>query len=798
MDALALVLISGCVLLTAYLTYGRWLSRRVFNLSDDNPTPATTRADRKDFVATAKSVVFGHHFTSIAGTGPIIGPAIAVMWGWLPAILWVILGSIFIGAVHDLSALVISLRHKGRSIGDIAGEILGPRARLLFLCILVVALWMVLAVFGLVIVAVLRQYPAAIAPVLFQIPLALIIGLLIHRVGKSIVLPSITALVLMLASVVLSAQAESIAGLHWLQKLNTTLAAQPNWAWLLALLAYAYIASVLPVWSLLQPRDYINAIQLITLLVLLVAGLAAAAIFGGVPLLDEPSNAVGSVVDLQHIERPELSIVAPLIDWTPPGAPPLLPVLFITIACGACSGFHCLVASGTTSKQVEQESHAKPVGYGAMLTEGFLATLVIAACVAGLSLGFLVTPSSTNQFSIGRDQHHSTGYSIPPYEIDYIFFQSTDRVASGLYIASVRDAKRSREHRLEMERLHEEGMLVNNAIDPSLLGSGIVLDETSYTQAPIILVETEQGDFVVGPSSAYLSSTPTRNAFYPSCQSSNSLANKVGAFVQGAANFLNALSIPLNIAIALMAVFVASFAATTMDTTARLQRYVVQELSRTFLPKRKSTDCPNCAYDCANLNTDKQRAVTVGERSKVAATTCPECNTTFTFDTPERATIASTRSSILNPFRWLATTHGATLFAVMTAAFLALMPPDFDFLGWSLENAGTGGLVLWPIFGAINQLLAGFAFVVILAWLTMTKRPVWFIVPPATIMLLVPAGAMIWQAFIGNSDNPSWLNQENYFLLTIALLALALEVWLVTEAVVRLPRLRALRHSTGV
>jgi carbon starvation protein len=482
MDALAMVLAAGACLLAAYLTLGRWLARRVFLLDDDRDTPATALEDGRDYVPTKRSIIFGHHFTSIAGTGPIVGPAIAVMWGWLPALLWVIGGAIFIGAVHDLGSIVVSLRNKGRSIGDIAGDLLGPRARFVFLAILIVGLWIVLAIFGLVIAAVLRQYPASVTPVLAQIPLAIVIGVVIHRKGAGILVPSAVALGLMYLSVVLG---------DWgpLHAFNTTLASAPIWAWVVGLLAYAYVASVLPVWTLLQPRDYINALQLITTLGLIVVGLVVAALIGGDPNAHAHGlQSVGLSADAP-LERPELSIVAPIIDWQPTGAPPLFPVLFITIACGACSGFHCLVGSGTTSKQISRETHAKAVGYGSMLTEGFLATLVIAACAAGIGL-----------------------------------------TASGAF-----------EDR------------------------------------------------------------------YASWQAAGSLAAKVGAFVEGSANLVASLGVPLQIAVALMAVMVASFAATTMDTACRLQRYVVQELSRTFLPRPAGLACPGCGYDLGGPGTEAQR-----------------------------------------------------------------------------------------------------------------------------------------------------------------------------------------------
>jgi len=276
MDALLLVLGVGVALLIAYFTYGRWVAGRVFQLREDTPTPATVLCDNNDYCPTPKSIVFGHHFTSIAGTGPIVGPAIAVMWGWLPAILWVLFGSIFIGAVHDLGALVVSLRNKGRSVGDIAGDLLGPRVRLIFLAVLVLAIWIVLAIFGLVVASVLRQYPGAIFPVLVQIPLAVLIGVFVHRHGKSIIGPSIVALMVMYASVIWG-------DVGPLGAFNSALAQAPMWAWVVGLLAYAYVASVLPVWSLLQPRDYINSLQLISSMGLLLAGLVVAATLGGAP-----------------------------------------------------------------------------------------------------------------------------------------------------------------------------------------------------------------------------------------------------------------------------------------------------------------------------------------------------------------------------------------------------------------------------------------------------------------------------------------------------------------------------------
>ena len=181
MDVLFIALGALVLYLVAYHTYGRWLARRIFKLDPEAKAPSIELEDGNDYVPTSKGVVFGHHFTSIAGTGPIVGPALAVIWGWVPALLWVLFGSILIGAVHDFGALVVSMRNKGQTIGDVAGRILTPRTRILFLSILFLALTIVLAIFGLVIAAVWDLYPQSIFPCLIQIPIATLIGVWLHR-----------------------------------------------------------------------------------------------------------------------------------------------------------------------------------------------------------------------------------------------------------------------------------------------------------------------------------------------------------------------------------------------------------------------------------------------------------------------------------------------------------------------------------------------------------------------------------------------------------------------------------------
>ena len=246
----------------AYHTYGRWLARKVFGLDENAICPSNEVNDGIDYVPTRKSIVFGHHFTSIAGTGPIVGPAIAVFWGWLPALLWVVFGSIFIGAVHDFGALVISLRNRGQTVGEVAGRLISPRAKLLFLLVLFFSLTIVLAIFGLVIASIFKLYPGTVLPVWISLPLAVVVGFVVKKKPGLLLPLSIVVLVLIYASIYLGAYYFPI-------ELKV---ANPVVVWTIVLLIYCAIASVLPVWVLLQPRDYINSHQLLVALVLLMGG----------------------------------------------------------------------------------------------------------------------------------------------------------------------------------------------------------------------------------------------------------------------------------------------------------------------------------------------------------------------------------------------------------------------------------------------------------------------------------------------------------------------------------------------
>ena len=353
----SVLLVAGAALayIIAYNTYGKFLARKLFQLNPNARTPAVEVDDGVDFVPATRGMLFGHHYTSIAGTGPIVGPAIGIIWGWLPALLWVTLGCIFMGAVHDLSSLVISMRNQGRSIGDIAGDIISPRVRVMFLCIIALCLLIVLAIFCLVIATLFKMYPGSVFSVWIQIPIALWLGYMIYSRRKPALRYSLVALVLLGAAVYVGAQYVQVT-LPPFSIGGCTVG--PVVSWSILLLVYVFFASVTPVQRLLQPRDYINSHVLFVIMMLMALGVL--------------------------FSRPEL--VAPAVDFSPEGAPAIWPFLFITIACGAISGFHSLVSSGTTAKQIANEMDACPIAYGGMLMEGMLAVFVIVAVAAGIGL----------------------------------------------------------------------------------------------------------------------------------------------------------------------------------------------------------------------------------------------------------------------------------------------------------------------------------------------------------------------------------------------------------------------------
>jgi len=557
MNAAWLAAATLCIFALAYRFYARFLGARIFALADSDAVPARQFEDGVDFVPTRKAVLWGHHFTSIAGAAPIVGPAIAVIWGWLPALLWVTLGTVAMGAVHDFSALVISLRNRGRSIGDIAGAVVGPRARLLFLALILLLVWIVLAVFAYIIATLFVAYPGAIFPINVQIAVAMLLGWAVYRRRLPILAPSLLGYAaLMLAAWFGDSFAAAFPVLAQIQVGQ----------WVVILLVYCFVASVLPVWLLLQPRDYLNAHQLITGLSLLCIGLFVAG-----PM-----------------------VVAPAINLNPAGAPPLIPFLFITIACGAISGFHGLVASGTTAKQVSRASDARAIGFGGMLGEGSLGMLAVLASTAGFA-------------SFADWQQH-----------------------------------------------------------------------------------------------------------YSSWGAANGLSAKLEAFVNGGASFVSALGIPQPTAATFIAVMVIAFAATSLDTAARIQRLVIGELAGGALRGR----APGL------------RAL-LGNR------------------------------------------YAAGVLAVGAAMLLALT-----------QAGGQGGLILWPLFGTTNQLVAGATLLVVSVWLRKQGRPIAFTLLPMWIVAGATLAAMISElaGYLAN-----WPQQ--WLLAVMGAVVLLCDVWVIFEG------LRALRGA---
>ncbi|WP_457601202.1 carbon starvation CstA family protein [Hydrogenivirga sp.] len=353
MSAVGVVAFAFVCYVLGYLFYSRYLSEKVFGLSDENRTPAHELEDGVDYVPTNEWILLGHHFTSITGAGPIVGPAIAVIWGWVPALLWVVLGAVFIGAVHDFGALVTSIRHKGKSIGTILGEFAGERARVVFLLLILALAVLVNAVFAFVIALLFIKFPSSVIPAWTIIPLAVLFGLSVYRLRVNFLIPTFLFLLLLYLSIYVG----SLYPVD-VKPLSGLLGLEPIMLWIVLLFTYTFFASSLPVWLLLQPRDFLNGLQVVILLFLIYLG----------ALVANPT------------------VAAPAVNLHPEGAPPIFPFLFITIACGALSGFHALVSSGTTSKQLYRERDARTVGYLGFLGESSLAVAVIIACTAGIAM----------------------------------------------------------------------------------------------------------------------------------------------------------------------------------------------------------------------------------------------------------------------------------------------------------------------------------------------------------------------------------------------------------------------------
>jgi carbon starvation protein len=542
MNSLILAILAFVGYWVAYNTYGKWISKKIFGLNDKNPVPAKEFEDGVDFVPTKKHILLGHHFTTIAGTGPIVGPAIGVIWGWVPAFIWVFFGSIFMGAVHDFTSLVISARHQGKTIGELTGNLINERTAKIFLVLIQFLLWIVLAVFAMIVALLFIMYPQSVFPVWMEIPIAMWLSYMVYNKGKNDTLYSIIAIILMYVTIAIGVVLP-ISGISLL-------------GWIYILMIYVFIASTMPVHKLLQPRDYINSHELLIAMGLLVLGV----------IIGHPK------------------IVAPAFQ-TVPDAPPLFPILFITIACGAISGFHSLAASGTTVKQMEKETDAHLIGYGGMILEGVLATIIIIAVTAGLGMN----------------------------------------------------------------------------------GGGV----QAFT------------------------------SHYASWATASGLGAKLAAVINGSANLMHSYGIPLDLAKTIMAVFIVSFAGTTMDSSTRIQRFALQELF-----------------------SNKKGEVVV--------------------------------KPLKNRFV-------ATAIVILAALALALSTGD-----------GKGALTLWPVFGALNQLLAALALLIGTVYLAKKKKPIWITGIPMIFMFIITLYATILNL-------KKFISSGNGLLIFVTISTLVIALWIMIE-----------------
>lgn len=369
MSSVLIVIIGLVGFSFGWFVYSRFIAEKIYRLDPNFVTPAHEVNDGVDFVPTNKFVLWGAHFTSVAGASPIVGPAIAIYWGWVPAVIWVTLGSIFFAGVHDMGAMWASARHRGRSIGALSEDIIGKRTRTLFMIVIFLLLLMVNAVFGSIIAAEMIEFPTAVIPSWVVIPIAIVIGVLIRK-NVNLLLISIIGVSILYFSIWVGAEVP-------LALPETVFGMSDSAAWILILFTYAAIASMLPVWLLLQPRDYINGAQLVVGLLLL----------------------YGAVL----FAMPE--ITAPAFNDVREGTPSMFPLLFITIACGALSGFHGIVSSGTTSKQLDKETDARFVGYLGALGEGSLALITLVVVSSSMYA------TSPEQWHVLYDQFSKGGAS---------------------------------------------------------------------------------------------------------------------------------------------------------------------------------------------------------------------------------------------------------------------------------------------------------------------------------------------------------------------------------------------------
>ena len=570
MSSVVLVLFGLSFFYLGYRFYSKFIGDQIFGINDKQVSmPSKYFNDGIDYVPTKKHILFGHHFTSIAGAAPIIGPCVAAFWGWLPALIWILIGTVFMGAVHDFGALVTSVKEKGKSIADIASSTISKRARLMFLVFIIFLVWLVLAVFAMAIADLFVGIPSSVIPINIEIIIAIIMGYLVYKKKIDSLIPSLIALSILYFFIWVG----TLYPVDFTSSMNTQDAKN---MWILILFIYSAIASLLPVWTLLQPRDYINSHQLFVGLSLLFLG-----IFVAQPIVDAPA----------------------IRSFSDPSTPSLFPLLFVTIACGAISGFHGLVSSGTSSKQLEKLPDSRMVGYGGMIGEGTLALASTIAAVAGISL-------------VGEAHLPSVG--------------------------AVSD-----------------------------LNWSVYYDSWAHASS-----------------------------------------NKATAFVLGGGALLESLGIPTKIANTIMAVLVISFAATTLDTATRIQRFILNEFG------------------------------------------------------------------LVTKVKCLSNRYIATVIAIVPAIMLAF---------WNLSEPGTGairqaGWVLWPIFGASNQMLGALTLMVLTLYYWQKKKPI--------LPLLLPMLFILFLTFSALIVNAIKFSGENSLLFILTLLLIILILWMVYEGINKVLEIR--------
>lgn len=394
MNSIVVLIVGIAILVIAYLTYGKWLAGQ-WGVDPARATPSHTEEDGVDYVPAKAPVLLGHHFSSIAGAGPINGPIQAAVFGWVPVLLWVLIGGIFFGAVHDFGALFASIRNKGQSIGEVIASAMGSKAKKLFIIFSYLTLILVVAAFASIVAdtfmatydesgavnlaASASNATTAMISIMF-IPIAIVFGFLVYRRNAGILTSTIVGIIAIIVCMVI--------GLNWHPIYLS------NTAWMIIVGIYIAVASVTPVWILLQPRDYLSSFLLYFMMVIAIIGIIG-----------------GGIAEGAHMDIPAFTGFEDTLAPTGTSLGYMFPALFITIACGAISGFHSLVGSGTTAKQLDNERDARPIAYGGMLIECALA--IISLCAVGYvwvsySAGETVTP--TVVFASGISQMVS---SIP-------------------------------------------------------------------------------------------------------------------------------------------------------------------------------------------------------------------------------------------------------------------------------------------------------------------------------------------------------------------------------------------------